>query len=214
MRSVDLVVMGGGPAGAAAAITAARRGLGVVLVDKAAFPRDKLCGGLLSGRTATQIAAVFGTAPPGEIVQLQSDFVFSWNGKPFTSGTSQVPLHLTMRRAFDGWLLAQARDAGVTLHLASREADPGLDSGILRLASGEEIAWRALIGADGVNSAVARGLFGAAFDKRKIGFCLEAEVPLARSMRAPGAPLQIDFGSIPSGYAWSFPKSQTVTVGM
>jgi geranylgeranyl reductase family protein len=42
--SCDVVVAGAGPAGAAAAITLARLGLRVVLVDKATFPRDKCCG--------------------------------------------------------------------------------------------------------------------------------------------------------------------------
>ena len=41
---VDLAIVGGGPAGSAAAITAARAGLSVLLVDKATFPRDKCCG--------------------------------------------------------------------------------------------------------------------------------------------------------------------------
>ena len=41
---VDLVIVGGGPAGSAAAITAARAGLSVLLVDRATFPRDKCCG--------------------------------------------------------------------------------------------------------------------------------------------------------------------------
>ena len=46
----DVAVVGGGPAGAAAAITLARAGREVVLVDKAAFPRDKICGdGLTTG---------------------------------------------------------------------------------------------------------------------------------------------------------------------
>src|SRR5581483_11530673 len=40
----DLLVVGGGPAGAAAAIRAAAAGLSVVLCDKASFPRDKTCG--------------------------------------------------------------------------------------------------------------------------------------------------------------------------
>ncbi|MDE0834343.1 MAG: FAD-dependent oxidoreductase, partial [Acidimicrobiales bacterium] len=41
---VDLVIVGGGPAGSAAAITAARSGMSVLLVDRATFPRDKCCG--------------------------------------------------------------------------------------------------------------------------------------------------------------------------
>jgi geranylgeranyl reductase family protein len=48
--STDVAVIGGGPAGAAAAITLARDGRDVVLVDKAQFPRDKCCGdGLTAG---------------------------------------------------------------------------------------------------------------------------------------------------------------------
>jgi len=41
---VDVVVVGAGPAGTAAAITAAAHGLSVVCLDKARFPRDKTCG--------------------------------------------------------------------------------------------------------------------------------------------------------------------------
>src|SRR3954469_18592743 len=50
MLTADVAVVGGGPAGAAAAITLARAGRDVVLVDKATFPRDKCCGdGLTTG---------------------------------------------------------------------------------------------------------------------------------------------------------------------
>jgi geranylgeranyl reductase family protein len=43
-RSCDVLVVGAGPAGSAAAVTAQRRGLDVVVADKASFPRDKTCG--------------------------------------------------------------------------------------------------------------------------------------------------------------------------
>src|SRR5258706_13127867 len=50
MLVADVAVVGGGPAGAAAAITLARAGRDVVVVDRARFPRDKCCGdGLTAG---------------------------------------------------------------------------------------------------------------------------------------------------------------------
>ena len=50
MLTADVAVVGGGPAGAAAAISLARAGRDVVLFDKARFPRDKCCGdGLTTG---------------------------------------------------------------------------------------------------------------------------------------------------------------------
>jgi len=42
--TIDVAIIGAGPAGCAAAITLARRGLDVTMYDKATFPRDKFCG--------------------------------------------------------------------------------------------------------------------------------------------------------------------------
>ena len=49
--SYDLIIVGGGPAGATATLYAARHGLKVLLLDKARFPRDKICGDALSGKS-------------------------------------------------------------------------------------------------------------------------------------------------------------------
>ena len=62
----DLIVLGSGPAGSAAAITAVRAGLKVALVDKSAFPREKLCGGGITGRSAGYIAEIFGLEPSSD----------------------------------------------------------------------------------------------------------------------------------------------------
>jgi flavin-dependent dehydrogenase len=46
----DLIIVGGGPAGAVTALYAARRGLRILLLDKSRFPRDKICGDAISGK--------------------------------------------------------------------------------------------------------------------------------------------------------------------
>jgi len=51
--SYDLIIVGGGPAGATTALYAARRGLKALLLDKARFPRDKICGDALSGKSVS-----------------------------------------------------------------------------------------------------------------------------------------------------------------
>jgi geranylgeranyl reductase family protein len=62
MPSSDVVVVGAGPAGVAAAVTLARAGRPVTLVDKASFPRDKICGdGLTAG--ALRLLEDLGLAP-------------------------------------------------------------------------------------------------------------------------------------------------------
>jgi flavin-dependent dehydrogenase len=52
MTSYDAIVVGGGPAGSATAILLAERGWSVLLLDKAAFPRPKICGEYLSPESA------------------------------------------------------------------------------------------------------------------------------------------------------------------
>ena len=44
-QAADVIVVGGGPAGAMAAMTLATRGVSTLLLDKKRFPRDKPCGG-------------------------------------------------------------------------------------------------------------------------------------------------------------------------
>ena len=88
----DVIVVGGGPSGSAAAMQLADAGLSVVLLDKARFPRDKLCGGLISERSAKLIDRIFGNAvvPPYEYVSTGARFFF--DGEPVTR-SSDICVH-------------------------------------------------------------------------------------------------------------------------
>ena len=46
----DVIIVGGGPAGSAAACYAAKEGLKVLLLEKEEFPRDKVCGDAVGGK--------------------------------------------------------------------------------------------------------------------------------------------------------------------
>ncbi|MEA2715842.1 MAG: hypothetical protein QOI99_159, partial [Actinomycetota bacterium] len=120
MDVVDVAVVGGGPAGAAAAIVLARAGRDVVLVDKATFPRDKCCG---DGLTAAALRELEWLGLRPESVPDWQVVDQAWVRGP-TGRTVRFPLPegrgqyaaCAPRAQLDAALLDVARAAGVKVH--------------------------------------------------------------------------------------------------
>jgi len=207
------VVVGGGPAGSAAAFTAARAGLSTCLVDKRAFPRDKLCGGGLTERSRALHERIFGRPLPPELILTSGDVSFFSNGRFLANVNGYTHVHFTMRRAFDAHLVALATEAGARPIVGDGVQSLSAATNTIRLTSGETIGYRVLIGADGVSSVIGRSLFGESFDQRTIGFGLEVEVP--RTMLPSQLDtIELDFSVVRWGYGWVFPKSDSFTIGV
>ncbi|MGH1464272.1 MAG: geranylgeranyl reductase family protein [Cognatishimia sp.] len=211
MQTFDVIVVGAGPAGSAAAAWIARSGHSVALIDKATFPRDKLCGGLFTERSRTYHNEIF--AKDFQISKaVTKNNVTLWHaGQSLGTITDIPPLHLTMRRNLDADLHALALSKGASDF--SGQAIVKISGTSVQLGTDQTITGKVLIGADGVNSMVARQLFGQAFEHDQIGFALEIEAPLP-AQPAEKQPLRIDFDAAKWGYGWSFPKQKSVTIGI
>ncbi len=208
-QNFDLIVLGAGPSGASAARTAAQAGLRVVLVDRAEFPRDKLCGGGLTGRAQGFLAEIYDPLPP-EMLHRVGQFRLRHQGEDLGLLPSDPPFQTIMRRRFDAELRAQALAAGAVDFAARRVARIDPDLGAVTLADGTELRAPLLIGADGVKSQLARTLWGQSWDLAGTAFALEVEAP---PFGDPDV-LEIDLGAANWGYGWAFPKTDSVTLGI
>ncbi|MFY0617598.1 geranylgeranyl reductase family protein [Shimia sp.] len=211
MTQFDIIVIGAGPAGCAAATWAAKQGRSVALVDKASFPRSKLCGGLFTERSRKYYRDIFGQDVDLSRAVTRTELSLFHDGQLLAELKDVPPLHLTMRLDLDATMFAHALSAGVGDF--SGCAISKLTDTTVFFRDGRHIFAPILIGADGVNSVVAKQLFGAAFDVATIGFGLEIEAP-PESQNPIEHPLRIDFAAAEWGYGWSFPKTASTTVGV
>jgi menaquinone-9 beta-reductase len=171
----DVLVIGGGPAGASTAFALARAGAHVVLVDRARFPRPKPCAEYLSPE-ASRILAAMGAlqlveetgaarlrgvvvrAPNG--AEIRGEFLADHAYRPFRDRGLSV-----RREVLDTVLLDRARDSGVDVHENIRATGVRMDGDVVR---GVDLLDRdnqattidagIVIGADGLRSIVARRL--------------------------------------------------------
>src|SRR5438876_10192924 len=104
LESYDVVVVGAGPAGTAAAYTIASQNLRVCLVDKVGFPRDKLCGGLITLRSMDLLGKIFQYKETENLFLSSKNVIFKMNGDILSKTQSRWPLYFTMRREFDATL--------------------------------------------------------------------------------------------------------------
>jgi len=208
----DVVVIGAGPAGAFLGYCLACRGAKVLIIDKKKFPRYKSCGGGLTKRAMAVL--------PFDIHSVVEDHTHTakmmFQNQPLFIRTFDDPIiGMVMRDRFDQFLVEKAVGAGAvseddTLFYA-RTGDPGK----IRIdTSRGSVNTRIVAGADGVNSRVAEAL-GLAV-RYDVMAAVEGEVFFADRDRVETVKgsVHFDFGVIPKGYGWVFPKKDHLSIGL
>lgn len=216
-RVFDVAVVGAGPAGAATALYAARHGLGVALIDKRTFPRDKICGDAVARKSLSHLRElgilhrVEGAAhePIGRAV------LSAPNGSEVAidlSSRDEPEPHMVCRREiFDNAIVEAARSHctviegnAVTdlLHTNGRVAGVTLQDGV-------EVRAHVVVGADGFDSVVARRL---GFYKHDSSRWFVATRGYYRGLDvAPGTVEVHYFDETLPGFLWFFPTGDGIT---
>ena len=207
----DLVVVGGGPAGLSAARAAARAGVRTLVVERATHPRYKTCGGGLIGTSLAEAGDVIEVPAQDRVDRV----TFTRDGRrAFTRRHGAPVITMIRREEFDDRLRAAAVSAGAEVRegVAVRAVEQDPDEVRLRLADGEVVRARAVVGADGSSGVTARHV-GVRFRQVDLGLELELPVPAVERDRWRGRVL-LDWGRVPGSYAWVFPKGDRLTVGV
>lgn len=204
----DCIVIGGGPGGATAAYHLARLGRKVLLLEKAKLPRLKPCGGGVSPQVAQWLPCDLKPAISTTITRLR----FTWAmGSPLEAelGTC-IPLWMVRREIFDQLIVNQAVALGAELRDATEATGCHWQSEHWSVDTpAGPLLGRYLIGADGALGKTAKAL-GFSHLKHLPAAALEGEAlcPMTDVHTA-----HLDFGSVPNGYQWAFPKADGWSVG-
>ena len=211
----DVVVIGAGPAGSAAAAWAARNGRDVLVIDGQRFPRDKACGDGLTPRAVAELE-LLGLGPwlDGKVRNrglrmsgFGADVEIEWPGPSFPSTGSAVP-----RTELDDRIRSVAVDDGARMLLGVKAVDVERDSSgrvtAVTLADGRVIGCEELIVADGVRSTLGRVLGRQWHRETVYGVAIRGYLTTPRSSEpwiTSHLELRSPEGQVLPGYGWIFP---------
>ena len=205
----DVLVLGAGPAGCAAAIEAARAGARVLVVDRASFPRPKVCGDAVSNRGGALVDGLVGAddalcrVPHARVARSVAGFP---NGAKIVRDFKDAPGWIVPRLQLDALLRDALEGEGVVVR--ERTLVRGVCSvadGFVASTDDATIQSRLLIGADGPGSLV-WPLLGVSRSKgRSLGVAITAYVDGVTWGGALGDSEHYFEHGLDCGYGWVFP---------
>ena len=213
MDACSVLIVGGGPAGSSCAWGLRQAGVDAVVLDKRAFPRDKVCGGWITPQILEELRFDPEEYARGRVLQPITAFRTSIIGGPEIETRYAAPISYGIRRCeFDDFLLKRSGARmylGAPLESLERSGDSWIVNGKLRA--------RLVVGAGGHFCPVARFLGASARAEIAVA-AQEAEFEMDSAQRSrcsiePEAP-ELYFCDDMRGYGWCFRKQNFLNIGL
>lgn len=199
----DAVVVGAGPAGAMCSYHLAKYGLKVLLLEKKALPRFKLCAGCLSKRIEKHLPEGWERLILNEI----RSGVLSYKGRSYRLESEETIAYIVDRASFDFFLSEKAQEMGAELANGEFYGFEKEGASYRVYTSLGTFKCDFIVGADGFYSKVAKQL-----GYKKTKFYRSLEYVDAAPWETDT--VEISIGWVKRGYAWTFPKGDKVSVGI
>lgn len=208
MNKYTVIIIGGGPTGAMCGIELQKAGVSTCIIDRAVFPRDKLCGGLLTKKTLDLLGKSCQEIPPEEFVIDKTDSVkLYYRNEKVIEFTSRIPFYFTDRKILDHVLIKHYQKLGGTVYENTKISLEKIDNEFNTLKlNNESLRYEVLVGAYGCGNLFTRWI---SKDPRYT-FCIEGKVGKDPTEKN----IEIYFGLIRRGYGWNFPKKDHLAIGI
>ena len=222
-KNYDVIVIGAGPAGSTAAKFITEEGFKVLLIDRAKFPRTKLCGGALTRRIVERFPYISDNLQNFINSEIHGGKIYSPSLKYFAEIESEEPLgYMVLREKFDYELVKLAVKAGAEFWDEYHISDVIFNKNEVKIRSQSdvEVTCKIIIGADGVRSIIAKksGL-NPSWKPDQLGVCIlrefDVDENIAKHLQEIKHAVHIHIGFEDLyGYAWAFLKKDKVNIGL
>jgi len=210
-KNYDVIIVGAGPSGSIAGYELSKRGAKVLIIEKDKFPRYKTCGGTIQHKTLKYIPFDISKVIENTIYGVSFSHKFQ---NSFSRKYEKPLMYCISRENFDTYLLNKAKNQGAEVIEGQKVVNVKLlEDNVLVRTEDQEFNSKYVIGADGAYSIVAKSLNFVQVEQKSLG--IESEIIINENITYNRKDyVKIDWGTLPSGYAWLFPKLNNLSVGV